>query len=213
MNDRSWTRSYFGRTWTECTVFCLMNIIVNAFILAFVNGAFSQFNFIQDSARFPSSPPGENWLKHTVNALICSRKTPNLTVVYKKRCWTRGLCNSFYFRSKRNFSTVIQTETAAYQTCSEALPNKHKWIHICFFYCDVSKRFLSDVVGSHFFDAANSVYFLTLKHFICSVYPEDNALEHMRNFVILCKMFYSQKKNLLNHSLNLLLFSWNWALC
>ena len=29
MNDRSWTRSYFGRTWTERTYFCLMNVIVN----------------------------------------------------------------------------------------------------------------------------------------------------------------------------------------
>ena len=69
MNDRSWTRSYFGWTWTERTVFCLMNVIVNAFILAFVNGAFSQFNFVQNSARFPSSLPGENRLKHTVNRL------------------------------------------------------------------------------------------------------------------------------------------------
>ena len=33
--------------------FCLMNVIVNAFILAFVNGAPSQFNFVQESARFP----------------------------------------------------------------------------------------------------------------------------------------------------------------
>ena len=45
----------------------MMNIIVNAFILAFVNGEFSQFNFVQDSAKIPSSLPGENQLKHTVN--------------------------------------------------------------------------------------------------------------------------------------------------
>ena len=45
----------------------LMNVIVNAFILAFVNGAFSQFYFFQDSARFSSSLPDENRLKHTVN--------------------------------------------------------------------------------------------------------------------------------------------------
>ena len=44
-----------------------MNVIVNALILVYVNGAFSQFNFVQDSARFPSSLPGKNRLKHTVN--------------------------------------------------------------------------------------------------------------------------------------------------
>ena len=84
MNDRSWTRSYFGQTWTERTVFYLMKVTVNAFILAFVNGAFSQFNFVQDSARFPSSLPGKNRLKQTVKSLMCSGKTPNLAVVYKK---------------------------------------------------------------------------------------------------------------------------------
>ena len=66
MNDRS-PNSYFGRTLTEHTVFYMMNVILNAFILAFVNGVFLQFNFVQDSARFPSSIPGENQLKHTVN--------------------------------------------------------------------------------------------------------------------------------------------------
>ena len=60
MNDRSWPRSYFRQTWTERTYFCLMNIIVNELIVAFVNGVFSQFNLVQDSARFPSSLPGEN---------------------------------------------------------------------------------------------------------------------------------------------------------
>ena len=29
-----------------------------------------------------------------------------------------------------------------------------------FFYCDISKKFWSDVVESHFFDAANSVHSL-----------------------------------------------------
>ena len=43
-----------------------MNVIVNEFILAFVNGMFLQLNFVQDSARFPSSLPGENQWKHTV---------------------------------------------------------------------------------------------------------------------------------------------------
>ena len=33
VNDRSWTRSYFGWTWTECTYFCLRNFIVNMFIV------------------------------------------------------------------------------------------------------------------------------------------------------------------------------------
>ena len=55
-----------------------MNVIVNVFILAFVNGAFSQFNFVQDSGRFPSSLPGEKTkakLKHTVNSLavVCQK--------------------------------------------------------------------------------------------------------------------------------------------
>ena len=34
----------------------------------------------------------------------------------------------------------------------------------------------------------------TLKRVICYVNPEDNALEHIMNFVILCNMFYSQTK-------------------
>ena len=78
MTNRSWTHSYFGRVWTERTFFCLMNVIVN--------GAFSQFNFVQDSARFPSSLPGKNRLKHTVNRpqyvakkhpvwLLCTKRT------------------------------------------------------------------------------------------------------------------------------------------
>ena len=61
-----------------------------------------------------------------------------------------------------------------------------------FFYYDICKKFWNDVVGSHFFDAANSVHSLTRKHVICYVNPEDNTLEHMMNFVILCIMFYSQ---------------------
>ena len=52
-----------------------MNVIANAFILAFVNGALSPFNFAQESARFSSSLPGENQLKtHRKQALICSGK-------------------------------------------------------------------------------------------------------------------------------------------
>ena len=36
-----------------------------------------------------------------------------------------------------------------------------------FFYCDISKKCdVSDVVESRFFDAANSVHSLTLKHVI-----------------------------------------------
>ena len=78
-----------------------------------------------------------------------------------------------------------------------------------FFYCDISKKFWSDVVGSHFFDAANSVHSLTLKHVICYVNPEDNALEHMMNFIILCKMFYSQKKSAYLNTISNTLLSHN----
>ena len=52
VNDCSWTHSYFEQTWIERTYFCLMNNIVNAFTLVSVNGALSQFNFVQESARF-----------------------------------------------------------------------------------------------------------------------------------------------------------------
>ena len=52
--------------------FCLMNVIVNALILAFMNGAFSQFNFVQEAARFPYSLPGENPAKtHRKQAAAC----------------------------------------------------------------------------------------------------------------------------------------------
>ena len=98
MNDRSWTRSYFERMWTERTVFCLMIIIVNAFILAFVNGVFSQFKFAQDGARFPSSLPGEKLAKtHREQALICRRKTPRLAVVYKKDAGREVCATRFTF--------------------------------------------------------------------------------------------------------------------
>ena len=43
----------FGRTWSERSVFCLMSIIVNAFILAFTNSALAKFCLIRESARFP----------------------------------------------------------------------------------------------------------------------------------------------------------------
>lgn len=32
--------------------FCFMNVVANAFILAFVNGARSQYNFVKPCARF-----------------------------------------------------------------------------------------------------------------------------------------------------------------
>ena len=85
VNDRSWTCSYFGRTWTERMYFCPMNVIVNVFILVFMNGVFSQFNFVQDSARFPSSLPGENWLKHTVKPFVWLLKT----ILWKGQWWSR----------------------------------------------------------------------------------------------------------------------------
>ena len=57
-----------------------MNVIVNAFILAFVKGAFSQFNFV------PSIEPSRQKpaKTHREQALICSTKSPNPAVVYKK---------------------------------------------------------------------------------------------------------------------------------
>ena len=79
MNDRSWTCSYFGWTWTECTVLCLMNIIVNTFILGYVNGNLLQFNFAKKRVPDFQSIPGKNPANtHHRQALICSGKTPNL---------------------------------------------------------------------------------------------------------------------------------------
>ena len=51
--------------------FCLMDVILNVFILAFVSGALSQFNFVQESARFPGKSPAKTNCKQ---ALMCRRK-------------------------------------------------------------------------------------------------------------------------------------------
>ena len=117
---------------------------------AFVNGAFIQFNFFQDSARFPSSLPGEKRLKHTEQALICSGKTPHLA-----HCAKHG--------------------------------DKNKWrLHISFIL--IFLKSLSDV-ESFFLFAALSIL-LPLKHVICYVNLENNALEHM-NFML--NVLFKQK--------------------
>ena len=117
---------------------------------AFVNGAFIQFNFFQDSARFPSSLPGEKRLKHTEQALICSGKTP-----YLAHCAKHG--------------------------------DKNKWrLHISFIL--IFLKSLSDV-ESFFLFAALSIL-LPLKHVICYVNLENNALEHM-NFML--NVLFKQK--------------------
>merc|ERR1712002_602567 len=69
-----------------------------------------------------------------------------------------------------------------------------KQFYICFFYCDVSRKFWNDV-SAHFFDAVNSVYSFTLKDVICHyTNSEDQALEHLLNFVILYAKFFIHKQ-------------------
>ena len=70
-----------------------MTVIVNTFILVFVNSAFSQFNFVQDSPRFPPSLQGE----YREQGLIRSRKTPSLAVVYKKDAGREVCATRFTF--------------------------------------------------------------------------------------------------------------------
>ena len=57
-----------------------------------MNDALSQFNFVQESPRFPSTLPGESLAKtHHKQALICSRKTSNLATpaTTESRCRIR----------------------------------------------------------------------------------------------------------------------------
>ena len=77
--------------------------------------------------------------------------------------------------------------------CME-LGGKNKWrLHICFFIVIYLKSFgvmLSDLI----FLMLLTLSILFPLNMLFAVNPEDNALEHMMNFIILCKMFYSLTK-------------------
>ena len=100
-NERSFMNSFIF--WANGThVFLPDEHFVNGFILAFVNGAFLQFNFVQDSARFPLGLPGGNRLKHTVSRpLHVAGKHPVWLLCLKSMLDKRFV---LYFRSKRNLT-------------------------------------------------------------------------------------------------------------